>query len=55
MPTYEFRCLKCDKKIDILMPMHVRNKIQYCADCKGKLKREFTTAALVGFDNMGRS
>lgn len=42
MPTYEYKCGKCNKVIPILHPMKEVGKDRFCPDCKGKLTRMFS-------------
>ena len=38
MPTYDYECTKCGKKIEIFQSMTDKPK-KSCPDCKGKLRR----------------
>ena len=54
MPTYTYKCEKCNRVIDRFVKMDDRNK-QVCDKCNGKMIMLITAPALIGFDNLGRS
>lgn len=53
MPIYEFRCNKCDKKIEILL---MPGEKPQCPDCGGRdLVRLFSSFASPGLDGPSKA
>lgn len=47
MPTYEFKCPKCETRFDVSRPMSKAGNAARCPDCRTKAVRVFG-AAIVG-------
>ncbi len=43
MPIYEYRCMDCRKKFDLLRPMSQSMEPAECPTCKGQAKRIAST------------
>jgi len=43
MPIYEYRCMDCRKKFDLLRPMSKSTEPAECPACKGQSKRIAST------------
>jgi putative FmdB family regulatory protein len=43
MPIYEYRCMDCRKKFDLLRPMSQSSEPAECPTCKGQAKRIAST------------
>ncbi len=52
MPTYEYKCLKCNKKFEIFQSMK-DEPIKKCPDCNGEVKRLIGTGAGTIFKGTG--
>lgn len=52
MPTYDYKCLKCNKKFEIFQSMK-DEPIKKCTDCNGELKRLIGTGAGTIFKGTG--
>ncbi|MDV2988742.1 MAG: zinc ribbon domain-containing protein [Dehalogenimonas sp.] len=55
MPIYEFRCMDCRKKFDLLRPMSQSTEPAECPVCKGNARRIASTfmAKGSGGQNLG--
>lgn len=51
MPIYEFKCVECEKDIELLLDMDERDKPQECKDCGGKLNRLISLPRILGLDS----
>lgn len=52
MPTYDYKCLRCDKKFEIFQSMK-DEPLKICPDCKGELKRLIGSGAGAIFKGTG--
>jgi putative FmdB family regulatory protein len=52
MPTYEYRCLECEKEFEQIQKM-VDEPLTECVYCKGKVKRLIGTGAGIIFKGSG--
>ncbi len=52
MPTYDYKCLKCNKKFEIFQSMK-DEPIKKCPDCNGEVKRLIGTGAGAIFKGTG--
>lgn len=52
MPTYEYRCLKCDHRFEAVQRM-TEKPLQACPECRGKVKRLLGTGAGIIFKGSG--
>ena len=52
MPTYQYRCLKCNKDFDYIQKM-VDPPLAVCIHCNGKVKRIISAGAGIIFKGSG--
>ena len=52
MPTYDYKCLKCNKKFEIFQSMK-DEPLKNCPDCNGEVKRLIGTGAGTIFKGTG--
>ena len=52
MPTYEYRCLECEKEFEQIQKM-VDEPLTECIHCKGKVKRLIGSGAGIIFKGSG--
>jgi putative FmdB family regulatory protein len=52
LPTYEYKCLKCDHRFEIFQSMKDEH-IKYCPVCNGEVKRLISAGAGAIFKGTG--
>lgn len=52
MPTYEYKCLGCDRQFDLVQKMS-DDPIKECPECKSPVKRLIGTGAALIFKGSG--
>lgn len=52
MPTYDYKCLKCDKRFEIFQSMK-DEPLKNCPDCGGEIKRLIGSGAGTIFKGTG--
>lgn len=52
MPTYDYKCLKCDKRFEFFQSMN-DEVLKNCPDCNGEVKRLIGTGAGAIFKGTG--
>ncbi len=52
MPTYQYRCLKCEHEFEFVQKM-TDSPLTQCPSCKGKVKRLIGTGAGIIFKGSG--
>jgi putative FmdB family regulatory protein len=52
LPTYDYKCLKCDKRFEIFQSMK-DEPIKNCPDCNGEVKRLIGSGAGTIFKGTG--
>jgi putative FmdB family regulatory protein len=52
MPTYEYKCLECDKRFEVVQSM-LDEPLQECQFCHGKVKRLIGRGAGIIFKGSG--
>lgn len=52
MPTYEYQCLNCGRKVEYFQSIH-EDPITECPECKGKLTRLVSSGAGLIFKGSG--
>jgi putative FmdB family regulatory protein len=60
MPTYEYQCIKCENRFELVHP-HAERRQPRCPECKGRSRKLFSPVAVIyrgsGFyvtDNPGK-
>jgi len=46
MPTYEFKCDKCESSVDLNIPFHAAESVPVCTTCGGSMRKSFTSPAV---------
>lgn len=52
MPTYDYKCLKCDKRFEVFQSMN-DEVLKNCPDCNGEVKRLIGSGAGAIFKGTG--